>query len=97
MARIELTFDAERDVIVIYLHGAAKFGVAQAERYAASLSAKLEVLAENPSFGADYGFVLQGLHRGECGVHAVYYRRTDEGIRVLRILHGRMDAGRHLV
>ena len=93
---IELTHDAERDLIEIYLYGIEHFGYAQAERYLATLNEKMAVVTDNASFGADYDFVNDGLRRYECASHAIYYQPTDTGILVLRILHGRMDPGRHL-
>lgn len=96
MTKIELTLDAERDLIDIYLYGIEHFGHAQAERYAETLNGKMAVAADNPSFGADYSFVRDGLRRYECVSHAIYYRTTARGILVLRILHGRMDPGHHL-
>lgn len=84
------------DLIGIYRYGFEQFGHRQAERYVEALSAKIAIAAENPSFGADYSFVRRGLRRYECISHAIYYHRTAEGILVLRILHGRMDPGRHL-
>ena len=70
---------------------------AQAERYAETLNGKIAVAAENPSFGANYSFVRDDLRRYECISHAIYYRTTSSGILVLRILHGRMDPGQHLI
>ena len=96
MTKIELTLDAERDLIDIYLYGIEHFGHAQAERYAETLNGKMAVAADNPSFGADYSFVRDGLRRYECVSHAIYYRTTARVILVLRILHGRMDPGHHL-
>lgn len=96
VARIELTRDAERDLIDIYLYGIERFGHAQAEDYAEMLSAKITIAARNVSFGADYGFVRNRLRRYECASHAIYYQPTAEGILVLRVLHGRMDPGRQL-
>lgn len=96
MTKIKLTLDAERDLIDIYLYGIEHFGHAQAERYAETLNGKMAVAADNPSFGADYSFVRDGLRRYECASHAIYYRTTARGILVLRILHGRMDPGQHL-
>jgi toxin ParE1/3/4 len=96
VARIELTREADRDLIEIYLYGIERFGPARAERYAEDLGVKIATAAENPSFGSDYGFVRPGLRRYECVAHAIYYRRTGAGILVLRVLHGRMDPGRHL-
>lgn len=97
MTKIELTLDAERDLIDIYLNGIEHFGHAQTERYAETLNGKMAVAADNPSFGADYSFVKDGLRRYECVSHAIYYRTTVCGILVLRILHGRMDPGQHLI
>ena len=97
MTKIELTLDAERDLIDIYLYGIEHFGHPQAERYAETLNGKMAVAADNPSFGADYSFVRNGLRRYECASHAIYYRTTASGILVLRILHGRMDPGQHLI
>ena len=96
MTRIELTKEAERDLINIFLFGVEHFGVVQAERYSSLLTAKIESAAANPSFGADYDFVRSGLLRYEAKSHAIYYRQTSDGILVLRILHGRMDPARHL-
>jgi toxin ParE1/3/4 len=96
MGQISLTFAAERDLINIYLFGLAEFGVKQADRYAEDMASKLALIADNPSFGADYAFAQKGLRRAEYSAHAIYYRQTAAGILVLRILHGRMDVGRHL-
>ena len=96
MTRVKLSHDAERDLIDIYLFGLEHFGVRQAERYLERISSKIELAADNPSFGADYGSVTEGLRRYEVVSHAVYYRSTPSGILVLRILHGHMDPGRHL-
>ena len=60
MTKIEFTHDAERDLINIFLYGIEHFGPVQAERYA-----KIEMAAEHPDFGADYGFVVEGVRRYE--------------------------------
>lgn len=96
MTKAELTCDAERDLFDIYLYGIERFGLRAAERYAAALTAKITAAAENPSFGVDYDFVRTSVRRYECVSHAIYYRATEDGILVLRILHGHMDPGRHL-
>lgn len=96
MTTIEFTNDAEQDLIKIFLFGIEHFGSVQAERYAKTLNAKIAMAAEHPDFGADYGFVFEGVRRYESVSHAIYYRPTQSGILVLRILHGRMDPARHL-
>ena len=65
MTKIEITNDAERDLIGIYLDGVENFGLTQAERYLETLYARMSVAAEHPDFGVDYGFVREGLRRLE--------------------------------
>jgi toxin ParE1/3/4 len=96
LTQIELTRDAEHDLIDIYLYGIEQFGPAQAERYAIALNTRIACIADNPSVGSDYSTVREGLRRYEHISHAVYYRPTAGGILVLRILHGGMDPGRHI-
>lgn len=89
MTRINLTTEAERDLIEIFLYGVEQLGLAQADRYAAALTVKIENAAANPSFGADYAFVLDGVRRTQAMSHAVYYQTLEDSILVLRILHDR--------
>jgi len=90
------TREADRDLIDIYLFGLERYGLRQAEHYSETLNAKIQMAAENPSFGSDYGDVRSGLRRYESVAHAIYYRPTATGILVLRILYGSMDPARHL-
>lgn len=96
MTKIDFTRDAERDLINVFLYGIEHFGAGQAERYLNSINAKIQMAAEHPDFGADYGVVITGVRRYESVSHAIYYRPTQSGILVLRVLHGRMDPARHL-
>jgi len=97
LAEYSLTKAADQDLINIYLRGMEEYGVTQAERYLEFLTSKVEMAAENPSFGADYNDVRLGLMRYESKAHAIYYKTTPSGILVLRILGGRQDPGRHIV
>ena len=96
MTKIEITNDAERDLIGIYLDGVENFGLTQAERYPETLYARMSVAAEHLDFGVDYGFVREGLRRLESQSHDIYFRPSTEGVGILRIPSGRMDPGRHL-
>ena len=48
MTAIELTKDAERDLIDIFLFGIEHFGASHAERYSAAIMEKIESAAANP-------------------------------------------------
>jgi toxin ParE1/3/4 len=96
VGRYKLTQDADSDVAEIYLNGLEMFGAAQAEKYAANMAKRFLFLAEKKTQGSDYNHVLPELRRADYVSHAIYYRHTDYGVLILRILHGRMDPGRHL-
>lgn len=96
MSKFRLTADADRDLIDIYLEGLEKYGTRQAERYQDVLAAKLQTLAENPSFGSDYGDIRPALRRSESVAHSIYYCASDDGILVYRILYKSMDPARHI-
>ena len=96
MTKTEFTRDAERDLINIFLYGIKHFGPVQAARYAKTLNVKIEMAAEHPDCGVDYGFVVECVRRYESVSHAIYYRPTKSGILVLRVLHGWMGPARHL-
>ena len=96
MSRYTFTSDADQDLIDIYLHGLETYGLRQAERYQDLLAAKLQTLADNPSFGSDYGDIRKGLRRAEAPAHSIYYQENAGGILVLRILYKTRDPARHL-
>lgn len=53
----------------------------------------------NPRHGAlpgqEIGDIQPGPRRANQGSHAIYFKQTDGGILILRILHQRMDPARH--
>ena len=91
-----LTREAEADVIDIYRYSVENFGETQADTYHDGLSDCFRLLADTPLIGRDYGFLRLGLRRYEHASHSVYYRLTDTGLLILRVLHRRMDPARHL-
>jgi len=96
MGQYKLTHDADSDVTQIYQDGLEMFGAAQAEKYAIDMANRFSFLAEKKIQGSDYSHVVTELRRADYVSHAIYYRHTDYGVLILRILHGRMDPGRHL-
>jgi toxin ParE1/3/4 len=90
-----LTREAEEDVAAIYRYSFKNFGEAQADTYHDGLTGCFHLLVDTPLIGRDYAFLRPGLRRYEHASHSVYYRLTDTGILVLRVLHQRMDPARH--
>jgi len=75
---------------------AKTWGVDQAHRYADKLTAAFKTLAEAPDRAPACDHIRSGYRRRNVERHAIYFRKTANGIDVMRILHDRMDAARHL-
>ena len=91
-----LSPEAEKDLQSIWLYTSAEWGMEQAERYTDQLIACFAELAAQPQRGQDVGYIRHGYHRRRLGRHGIYYRVTEYGIAVVRILHERMSVPRHL-
>jgi toxin ParE1/3/4 len=91
-----LTPAAARDLEAIWLHTLERWGLDQAHRYIDDLAAAFDRLATSPQLGMRCDHIRRGYRRSRAGRHAIYFRVTRYGIVVIRVLHDRMDAPRHL-
>ena len=80
----------------IWLYTLEQWGLGQADRYTDELAGAFAQLAENPQLGAGCDHIRTGYRRSRVGRHTIYYRITDYGIAVIRVLHDRMSATQHL-
>jgi len=96
MADYRLAPAAERDLEHIWRTTAKEWGVDQAHRYTDKLAAAFEALAQAPERAQACDHIRQGYRRRNVERHAIYFRKTASGIDIMRILHDRMDATRHL-
>lgn len=71
-------------------------GEEQAVQYVGQVRAALELLRTNPGLARPAEDVRPGLRKFTVGSHVLYVRLGDRFLRLVRILHGRMDAGRHI-
>jgi len=92
----ELSEAAARDLEQILERSVADFGLAQTEVYFQSLKACLELLSDNPDMGDSVEDIRPGYRRFLHKSHVVFYRASKQGILIIRILHKRMDANKHL-
>ena len=90
------TRQADRDIIDIYIRGAAEFGHTQAERYHEGLVAALELLASNPQLARERSEFEPPVRLYPYKAHMIVYAQHEPGILVIRVLHGRQDWERHL-
>jgi len=96
MAEYRLSPAAERDLESIWIYTCAEWGLEQAERYTDLLTAAFQVLAESPQSASACDHIRQGYRRRSVERHTIYFRVTEYGIAIIRVLHGRMDAPFHL-
>jgi toxin ParE1/3/4 len=96
MAEYRLAPTAERDMEQIWRFTARKWGVDQAHRYTDKLTAAFGTLAEAPDRAQACDHIRSGYRRRNVERHAIYFRKTPRGIDIMRVLHDRMDAARHL-
>lgn len=96
MVDFRLSPRAETDLAEIADYTIETFGVEQARRYRNDLEACFQSLAQNPRLGRSVEWLATGLRRFEHRSHVVFYVEDERGVVVVRVLHVRMDASRHL-
>lgn len=94
--KYKTTRQADQDIIDIYVHGAATFGIDHAERYHQGLVKAFEILAENPLLARERSEFDPAVRLHPCQAHMIAYIARPEGILIVRVLHGRRAWERHL-
>jgi len=95
-AEYRLTPEAVRDMETIWLYTLKEWGLEQANRYTDELTEAFDQLAANPKMATPCDRIRKGYRRSQVGRHAIYFRQTDYGIVVVRVLHDRMLSTLHL-
>ncbi|MDE1159444.1 MAG: type II toxin-antitoxin system RelE/ParE family toxin [Neorhizobium sp.] len=93
--RYRLTPRAKRDLEDIWLYTVDTWSADKAEDYHAGLIAAFARLAAGKSRGRRSD-VRVDYWKYRVGSHVVFYKLTEDGIEVVRILHERMDVARRL-
>ena len=96
MAEYILSYAAEKDVRTIYRYSVEEFGEIKASAYLQSLDECLLMLADNPDVGKDVSHIRLDYYQFSHDSHEVFYKKDEDGIYVVRILHGSMERTRHL-
>lgn len=97
MANYILSKKAQEDLLKIWLYTVETWSGRQADIYYNNLIQSFEYISDNPdNAGRSYEevrFNYRGVH---CGRHIIFYRKLKNGrVRIIRILHEKMDFGRH--
>lgn len=82
---------AEQDISEIFAHGAAEFGLAQAESYASGLLDLFELLANHPQMVRLRTELRPPMRLFPYRAHLVFYIEHEDGILIVRVLHRRRE------
>jgi toxin ParE1/3/4 len=94
--RYVLSPRAKSDLEEIWSYTESHWGFDQAERHIRELARHLDSIAAHPTSGRPCPEVRAGYYKYRAESHFLFYRMTSDGVDVVRILHERMDFGRHL-
>ena len=92
MAKYELTRKAVTDLSEIWDYTVKNWSENQADRYYRLLTESIKEIVKNPDSGKDYQEIAEGLKGFKTGQHIIFYISEErKNIRIIRILHNRMD------
>ena len=94
--RYVLSPRAQGDLDEIWAYTVKQWGIDQAEFYIRQIGRHVETVAAQPMMGRACPEVRAGYYKFPSGSHFLFYRLFKNGIDVVRILHERMDFGRHV-
>jgi toxin ParE1/3/4 len=97
MAEYELSNKADDDLNEIYIFSRQRFGKAKADAYLLALEERFSILARQPRLGRRIDHIRPGYLRYEHVSHSIFYRLTENGIIVMRVLHRRMAVEQHIL
>lgn len=87
---------AQADLDEIWDYTERNWGKEQAEAYIRLIGAAVQARAASPERGKACDDVRKGYRKYPAGSHMIFFRLSDGGIDVVRILHRRMDFTRRL-
>jgi toxin ParE1/3/4 len=96
VTRCVLSPRAQADLEGIWDYTASRWDAKQAELYVRQIQSAIERIARDPRLGRPCDDIRAGYRKFPAASHVLFYRLTDRGVDVVRILHSRMDFDRHL-
>jgi toxin ParE1/3/4 len=91
----KLSKHAAEDFAAIYEYTLLNFGARQADAYTDDLESAFRLLSSSPLMGHECQEIADGVRRHDHQRHAIFYRRREPSIFIIRILHQQMEPMRH--
>ena len=90
MALYRVSDQAREDMVEIWAYIATD-SVRAADRTNAAFYERFEALAEQPLMGRSRSELLSDLRSFPAGNYAIFYRPTENGVEILRVIHQARD------
>lgn len=87
---------AEEDLETIYFYSTREFGIKRTTDYILAIESSFQHLAVDPLISRSCDYIRQDLRAFNVGSHIVFFKTTNYGIAIIRVLHQSMDFSRHL-
>lgn len=87
MVKFTRTSATENDLLSIWRYVAGDNPEA-ADRLLRTLDEKCGILADNPYLGQSRSDIAPGLRYFPAGGYVIFYRETNYGVHIVRVLHG---------
>ena len=87
---------AEADLSEIWLNGAERWGVEQADRYADGLFAVFDLLAEFPNMAREREEFSPPVRIHSSGSYLVIYRLEGQAVEIIRVLQAHQNLTAYL-
>lgn len=92
MKRYRLTQKAEQDIRKIWNYSADEWGEVQADKYLYGLEEKLDQICDSPdTIGVKRDSLKSGYMSSLYEKHIIFFKKAENSIIVIRVLHQRMD------
>ena len=86
MASYRLSKAARADLRRIYRYGTRNFGPDKANEYHDAMFSSFSRIAFEPYLYVAVDELRAGYRRAVYGAHSIYYRLTDDGVEIMRVL-----------
>lgn len=97
MPDLEITPEAENDLVDIWVCTFKEWGADQADDHLDQLERGRNQLIEHPELGVDCSHVIPGYRRLQQEHHLFFYKLENSKLLIVRVFHEDMDVPRRLV
>jgi len=92
MSRCDFTAPARLDLLELHTYIAEDNRIAAA-RWIEKLERECQNLADMPGMGRRREELAPGLRSFPVGAYIIFYRSIEDGVQIVRVLHGALDIG----